>query len=141
MSRRTRWTAWRWAPARHSSTTTSSRSRSSRASRPLGRPPVTVEPARPAAAFVDLHCHTSASFDSLATPAAVVRAAAARGLTHLAITDHDRIVGALEAQALAAREAPGLTVLVGQEIRTTGGDMIGLFLHEPVAPGLAPAAA
>ena len=54
----------------------------------------------------DLHCHTSASFDSLATPGAVVRAAAARGLTHLAITDHDRIDGALEAQARAAREAP-----------------------------------
>jgi len=99
---------------------------------------VTVEPARPAAAFVDLHCHTSASFDSLAAPAAVVRAAAARGLTHLAITDHDRIDGALEGAAVAARDAPGLTVLVGQEIRTQAGDMIGLFLSEPIPPGLAP---
>jgi hypothetical protein len=94
-----------------------------------------------ARAFVDLHCHTSASFDSLASPAAVVRAAAARGLTHLAITDHDRIDGALEAKAAAAVEAPGLTVLVGQEIRTTAGDLIGLFLHEPIRPGLAPAEA
>ena len=91
--------------------------------------------------FIDLHCHTSASFDSLASPASVVRAAGARGLTHLAITDHDRIDGALEARSAAAAEAPGLTVLVGQEIRTTGGDMIGLFLHEPVTPGQAPAAA
>ena len=32
-------------------------------------------------AFIDLHCHTSASFDSLADPAKVVRAASARGLT------------------------------------------------------------
>ena len=40
-------------------------------------------------AFIDLHCHTSASFDSLSDPAKVVRAAADRGLTHLAITDHD----------------------------------------------------
>lgn len=88
--------------------------------------------------FVDLHCHTSASFDSLATPAAVVRAAAARGLTHLAITDHDRIDGALEAQSRAATDAPGLTVLVGQEIRTTAGDLIGVFLHEAIAPGLSP---
>lgn len=92
-------------------------------------------------AFVDLHCHTSASFDSLATPGAVVRAAAARGITHLAITDHDRIDGALEAVARAAEDAPGLTVLVGQEIRTTAGDLIGLFLRETVPPGLAPAAA
>ena len=57
-------------------------------------------------AFLDLHCHTSASFDSLAAPAAVLRAAAARGLTHLAITDHDRIDGALEARDRAADEAP-----------------------------------
>jgi predicted metal-dependent phosphoesterase TrpH len=90
-------------------------------------------------AFIDLHCHTSASFDSLAAPRSVVRAAAARGLTHLAITDHDRIDGALEAQALAATEAPGLTVLVGQEIRTRAGDLIGVFLREAIPPGLAPA--
>jgi predicted metal-dependent phosphoesterase TrpH len=90
-------------------------------------------------AFIDLHCHTSASFDSLAAPASVVRTAAARGITHLAITDHDRIDGALEAQAIAAAEALPLTVLVGQEIRTTTGDMIGVFLHEAIPPGMAPA--
>ncbi len=91
--------------------------------------------------FIDLHCHTSASFDSLATPSAVIRAAAARGITHLAITDHDRIDGALEAQSRAATEAPGLTVLVGQEIRTTAGDLIGVFLREAIMPGLTPAEA
>ncbi len=87
-------------------------------------------------AFVDLHCHTSASFDSLANPAGVARAAAARGLTHLAITDHDRIDG-----ALAARDAApaGLTILVGEEIRTTAGDLIGIFLERPVARDLSPA--
>ena len=96
---------------------------------------------RAGACFVDLHCYTSASFDSLATPAAVVRAAAARGLTHLAITDHDRIDGALEARRRAATEAPGLHVLIGQEIRTTSGDLIGVFLHEAIPPGLSPEAA
>ena len=92
-------------------------------------------------AFIDLHCHTSASFDSLASPAAVVRAATARGITHLAITDHDRIDGALEAQAAAAHQESSLKVLVGQEIRTQAGDMIGVFLTEAVPPGLAPEAA
>jgi predicted metal-dependent phosphoesterase TrpH len=82
---------------------------------------------------VDLHCHTSASFDSLASPRAVVAAAARRGLTHLAITDHDRIEG-----ALAARDAApaGLTVLVGEEIRTRDGDLIAVFLTHAVPPGL-----
>jgi predicted metal-dependent phosphoesterase TrpH len=87
-------------------------------------------------AFLDLHCHTSASFDSLAAPAAVLRAAATRGLTHLAITDHDRIDGAIEARDRAADEAPGVTVIVGQEIRTQAGDLIGVFLHESIPPGL-----
>ena len=90
-------------------------------------------------AFLDLHCHTSASFDSLAAPASVVRAAAARGLTHLAITDHDRIDGALEARERAAADgsgAAGLTVIVGQEIRTQAGDLIGVFLRDAIPPGL-----
>ena len=84
-------------------------------------------------AFVDLHCHTRASFDSLASPSAVVRAAAARGLTHLAITDHDRIDGALEARTAAPA---GLTVIVGEEIRTADGDLIAVFLERPIPPGL-----
>jgi predicted metal-dependent phosphoesterase TrpH len=97
-------------------------------------------------AYADLHCHTSASFDSLASPASVVRAAIARGLTHLAITDHERISGALEARehALEAREQalaqdpgdPGLTVIVGEEIRSRDGDLVAVFLSESIPPGL-----
>ncbi len=83
-------------------------------------------------AFVDLHCHTSASFDCLASPERMVRAAAARGITHLAITDHDRIDGALRARDAAPA---GLTVIVGEEVRTADGDLIALFLERAVAPG------
>jgi predicted metal-dependent phosphoesterase TrpH len=83
-------------------------------------------------AFVDLHCHTNASFDSLASPGDVVRAAAARGLTHIAITDHDRIEGALRARDAAP---DGLTVILGEEIKTASGDLIAVFLREAVAPG------
>ena len=93
-------------------------------------------PVEEARSFADLHVHTSASYDSLSRPAAVLRAAAARGLTHLAITDHETLDGAL----LARDASPaGLTVIVGQEVRTTGGDMIGLYLSAPVAPGRSPA--
>jgi len=90
---------------------------------------------------VDLHVHTSASFDSIASPESVVRAAAARGLTHLAITDHDRIDGAVAAQEIARRLAPELTVIVGQEVKTSGGDLIGAFLERPIESGLPPAEA
>ena len=82
-------------------------------------------------AFIDLHCHTSASFDCLASPASVVWAAATRGLTHLAITDHDTIEGALRARDAAP---DGLTVIVGEEVRTADGDLIALFLERAVPP-------
>lgn len=92
--------------------------------------------ASPERCFVDLHCHSSASFDSLSRPADIVRAAAQRGLTHLAITDHERIDGALAARDLAPA---GLTVIVGEEIRSAEGDLLGLYLERAVPPGLSAA--
>jgi predicted metal-dependent phosphoesterase TrpH len=82
--------------------------------------------------FLDVHCHSSFSFDCLASPESQVRAAAARGLTHLAITDHDRIEGALRVRDAAPA---GLTVIVGEEVRTADGDLVALFLERPLAPG------
>ena len=84
-------------------------------------------------AFIDLHCHTAASFDCLADPVRVARAALARGLTHVLITDHDRIDGALRARDGAP---DGLTVIVGEEIRTADGDLIAAFLERAVEPGM-----
>jgi predicted metal-dependent phosphoesterase TrpH len=87
-------------------------------------------------AFVDLHCHTSASFDCLSDPVKVGWAAQRRGITHLAITDHDRIDGALRTRDGAP---DGLTVIVGEEVKTAAGDLICLFLESAVPPGLPPA--
>jgi predicted metal-dependent phosphoesterase TrpH len=84
-------------------------------------------------AFVDLHCHTRGSFDSLSDPAAVMRAAHSRGLTHLAITDHDRVDVALRARDSAPA---GLTIIVGSEVKTSDGDLICLFLERAIPPGL-----
>ncbi len=92
--------------------------------------------ARSSRSLADLHCHTSASFDSLSKPADVARVAAERGLTHLAITDHDRIDGALRVRDKAP---DGLEIIVGQEVRTSAGDLIALFVEEPIPPGMAPA--
>lgn len=87
----------------------------------------------PGRVFIDFHCHTNASFDSLADPLAVVRAAVRRGLTHIAITDHDRIDGALRARDGAPE---GITIIVGEEIKTADGDLIALFLERALPPGL-----
>jgi predicted metal-dependent phosphoesterase TrpH len=88
---------------------------------------------RASRAFIDLHCHTSASFDSLARPEAVMRAAHSRGLTHLAVTDHDRIDAALRARDNAPE---GLTVIVGEEVKTADGDLVAIFIEKLVQPGL-----
>jgi predicted metal-dependent phosphoesterase TrpH len=53
----------------------------------------------------------------------------------ITITDHDTISGA---RAMAAAAGPGLKVIVGEEVSTTGGHLIGLFLHEEIEPGLSP---
>ncbi len=64
-------------------------------------------------AYVDLHCHSTAS-DGTFTPAEVVRLAHQNKLTGLALTDHDTINGIAEASAEAARL--GIDFIPGIEI-------------------------
>ena len=78
----------------------------------------------------DLHCHTCYSHDSFAAVAAVLEHASRRGLTHLAITDHDEVEGALRARD----KNHGLVIIVGTEVSLEGGaHIIGLFLERKVA--------
>lgn len=82
---------------------------------------------------IDLHAHTSYSRDSTLAPAALVQSARRAGLDRIAVTDHNRMDGAWEAHALD----PSL-VIPGEEIDCADGShLIGLFLHEPIPPGLA----
>ncbi len=67
----------------------------------------------------DLHCHSTAS-DGVLAPAAVVRRAAANGVSVLALTDHDELAGLADA-AQAARAA-GVRLVPGVEISITWGD-------------------
>lgn len=82
--------------------------------------------------FADLHVHTTWS-DGAATPAEVVSRARELGLCVIAITDHDCIDGALEAARLTD---PACEVVVGEEVTTLDGHVLGLFLSHPVQPGL-----
>ena len=78
---------------------------------------------------IDLHVHTRHSHDSAAPVASVLRRCRDAGLGLVAVTDHDSIRGGLE-----ARERGGLPVIVGAEIKSAQGDIIGLFLEQPVPP-------
>lgn len=80
--------------------------------------------------ILDLHNHTRWSFDCSMDPAKVVRVARARGIDAIAITDHDEIDGAREAQRAAGGD---ILVILGEEIDTRAGDILGLFLKEKIA--------
>lgn len=82
---------------------------------------------------VDLHSHTVYSRDCLTPTAALIAQARARGLDKIAVTEHNNLAGALAAKALA----PDL-VIVGEEIKTTHGEIIAYFVTECVPRGLSP---
>ncbi len=81
----------------------------------------------------DLHTHTFHSPDGITSPRRLVEACRRKGLSCVAVTDHDTIRG-----ALAVRELADFPVVVGEEIRSAGGEILGLFLMEEVPDGLLP---
>src|SRR5439155_12841763 len=97
---------------------------------------------RPAVYYrVDFHSHTGHSSDSLLPAARLLAAAARRRLAAIAITDHNSLGGALQARALAERDPEGfggLAVIAGEEVKTSEGEITGLFLREPIPRGLTP---
>jgi len=81
------------------------------------------------------HVHTDHSDDCSSSVPRLLELARERGVGCVAVTDHDTIMGAREAARLAGAE---LKVIIGEEISTTGGHLIGLFLREEIEPGLSP---
>ena len=81
---------------------------------------------------VDLHMHTSHSYDCATDPEALLDHCIAEGLGAVAITDHNEISGAVAAAALGKP----ITVIVGEEVKTSQGEVIGLYLHERIEPGM-----
>lgn len=82
---------------------------------------------------IDLHTHSASSPDGGIT-LRQYRGALKTGLLDcIAITDHNSIDFATR-----AREELGERIIVGEEIMTTMGEIIGLFLDEPISPGQPP---
>jgi predicted metal-dependent phosphoesterase TrpH len=81
----------------------------------------------------DLHVHTCYSKDSTSSLDKIVQYCLDTGINCLAVTDHDTISGALEMKRIAP-----FKVIVGEEVLTTCGEIIGLFLTEEIPPHLPP---
>lgn len=99
----------------------------------IARHPHLGEPQADDTLRVDLHSHTMWSGDSTTTPDEIIDCVVASGLDVLCITDHNALAGA---EKLAA-ELP-CRVIVGEEVRTHVGEIIGLFLTERIPGGLQP---
>jgi predicted metal-dependent phosphoesterase TrpH len=80
----------------------------------------------------DIHIHTTAS-DGYSTAGEVLQAAHDAGLRVIAITDHDTIEAALEAQRLAP--AYRVEVIVGEEVSTAEGHLLALWIERRIPPG------
>lgn len=83
---------------------------------------------------VEFHVHTRASHDSLMGRRALLLMCRLRGIDCVAITDHNEVEGALAMRPWL--EARGVLVIVGEEIMTSEGEVIGMWLTERVEPGM-----
>ncbi len=82
---------------------------------------------------VDLHTHSVASPDGGITAQQYAHALSTNLLDVIAVTDHNQVDF-----ALGLKQRLGDRIIVGEEIMTTGGEIIGLYLKSLVKPGLSP---
>jgi len=80
--------------------------------------------------IADFHIHSKYSHDSMMSPESIVKRAKKAGLTCIAITDHGTIRGGFEGKKIA--RTYGIDVIVGTEIATDCGDIIGLNLNQEI---------
>jgi hypothetical protein len=105
----------------------------------VAKPTVETEDApEPAAApkrgRADLHIHTLASDGTASIEAILDHVERATDLDVIAITDHERIDAALAARAMAQDRGLRAEVIVGEEVTTLGGHLLGLYLDRPIKP-------
>jgi hypothetical protein len=80
----------------------------------------------------DLHIHSAAG-DGASSASAIVEYVENRtDLAVIAITDHDEVIGALEAREISSRRNCRVQVVIGTEVTTLDGHLIGLFIEARV---------
>jgi hypothetical protein len=94
---------------------------------------VTPDPVEPRGR-ADLHVHTLASDGTASVTEILERVEADGVLDVLGIADHERIDAAVAAQRIAADRGMRIAIVIGEEITTRGGHLLGLFLERPVPP-------
>ncbi len=93
----------------------------------------TTRPAATPKLRIDPHVHTLAS-DGIHGVADMIRAAVDAKLDAVAIADHERMDAALAGKAMAEYHGWPIEVIVGEEISTRGGHLLGLYLSRRIGP-------
>jgi len=81
----------------------------------------------------EFHCHTVYSKDSLTPPLKLVETCRRKGIDRVMVTDHNTITGAKIAQTLDPNR-----VIIGEEIMTTKGEILAVFVTDEIPPMLTP---
>ncbi len=97
------------------------------------------------ASKADIHVHSKYSGlarlnflrfpESVNEPRDIVKQANLAGLNLVCVTDHNTVLGGLKAKEYE-KDFPGTEVIVGEEVSTRDGEILGLFLQEDVPKGL-----
>ncbi|WP_288803430.1 PHP domain-containing protein [uncultured Dialister sp.] len=80
------------------------------------------------------HLHTKYSHDSLMPFALLYRKCLKKGINYIAVTEHNNAEGALQFKRYCERHGNRLKVIIGEEIMTTEGEIIGLYLDHTIKP-------
>lgn len=81
----------------------------------------------------EFHCHTIYSKDSLTQTEKLVETCKRKKIDRVVVTDHNTIEGALR-----CKEIDPERVIVGEEIMTTEGELLSVYVREEIPPGLPP---
>ncbi len=83
---------------------------------------------------IEFHIHTRFSSDSIDTKFFIKLMCKLKKINCIAITDHNEVKGALKYKQYF--EKKGIKVIVGEEIFTKDGEIIGLFLDKKIQPNM-----
>jgi len=87
---------------------------------------------------MEMHLHTQYSIDSWLKLDTIIETCQRKGINALAVTDHGTIEGAERLKKRVEEKKAEIEVITGEEIFTTKGEIIGLFLKERIPYLLSP---
>lgn len=83
---------------------------------------------------LEMHVHTKYSKDSMLCFFPLYIKCRIKSINAIAITEHNNIEGAIKFQEFCRKMGNKINVIIGEEIFTDSGEVIGLFLSENIAP-------